>query len=142
MNTLQHFGQVGRRGFYRPTAVVTFDRALAMCVEAMRQARSLELADLLLNTCGLTGFVSPDVFKRYEIANKWAESAGTTLRVAMVCRPDVMDPEKIAVLMAQNRGASGDVFLTEVAALAWLDGQSGGTTGTFTGKQPVLKPPE
>jgi hypothetical protein len=127
MNTLKHFEQVGRRGFYRPVATVNFDQAVAMVAESMRHARSLELVDLLVNTNGLVGFPSPDVFARYSLASKWAESAGAALSVAMVARPELIDPQKIGVLMAQNRGVSGDVFTTEAAALAWLDSRAGGS---------------
>ena len=56
---------------------------------------------------------------------KWAESAGSGLRVAMVARAELIDPEKIGVLMAQNRGVAGDVFTTEAAAIAWLDARTG-----------------
>jgi hypothetical protein len=58
---------------------------------------------------------------------KWAESAGSALQVAMVARAEFIDPEKIGVLMAQNRGASGDVFTSEVAAIAWLDSRTTGS---------------
>ncbi len=127
MNTLAHFEQVGKRGFYRPIATVTFERAVDMVAEAMRTARTLGLSDLLVNTNGFIGFASPSIFGRHALAVKWAESAGSGLIVAMVVRPEFMDPEKIGVLMAQNRGATGDVFTTEAAALAWLDARSGGT---------------
>ena len=56
MNTLANFEQVGKRGFYRPTSTVTFERAVDMVAEAMRLARSLGLSDLLVNTTGFTGF--------------------------------------------------------------------------------------
>jgi len=127
MNTLASFEQVGKRGFYRPTVVVTFERAVDMVAEAMRLARSLGLSDLLVNTTGFTGFAAPSIFARHALAVRWAESAGSGLIVAMVARPELIDPEKIGVLMAQNRGATGDVFATEAAALAWLDGRSGGS---------------
>ena len=127
MNTLANFEQVGKRGFYRPTNAGSFERALDMVAEAMRLARSLGLSDLLVNTTGFTGFPSPSIFARHTLAVKWAESAGSGLIVAMVARPELIDPEKIGVLMAQNRGATGDVFATEAAALAWLDGRSGGS---------------
>jgi len=127
MNTLANFEQVGKRGFYRPTSTVSFERALDMVAEAMRLARSLGLSDLLVNTTGFTGFPSPSIFARHTLAVRWAESAGSGLIVAMVARPELIDPEKIGVLMAQNRGATGDVFATEAAALAWLDGRSGGS---------------
>jgi hypothetical protein len=58
---------------------------------------------------------------------KWAESGGFGLTVAMVARSELIDPDKIGLLMAQNRGATGDVFATEAAALAWLDARSGGS---------------
>ena len=127
MNTLKNFEQVGRRGFFRPVGVVSFEQAVEIVAEGMRHARSLELTDLLLNTTGLAGFPIPDVFARYSMASKWAESAGPAMRVAMVVKADLVDPQKIGLLMAQNRGANGDVFPTESAAIAWLDN----ATGTF-----------
>ncbi len=125
MITLKHFEQVGRRGFFRPVGVMSFDQAVEIVGEAMRHARSLELVDLLVNTGGLSGFPTPDVFARYALAGKWAESAGQWLPVAVVARAELIDPEKIGVLMAQNRGFVGDVFTTEAAAIAWLDARNG-----------------
>ena len=127
MKTLKYFEQVGRRGFFRPVGVMNFDQAVEIVAEAMQHARSLELTDLLVNTSGLSGFPTPDVFARYSLANKWAQSAGATLRVAMVARVELIDPQKIGALMAQNRGVSGDVFTTESAAIAWLDSGTGST---------------
>lgn len=127
MNTLANFEQVGKRGFYRPDGNVTFERAVDLVGEAMRLARTLGLQDLLVNTTGFTGFQSPSIFARHALAVKWAQSAGSGLIVAIVARPEFIDPQKIGVLMAQNRGASGDVFTTEAAALAWLDARSGGS---------------
>jgi hypothetical protein len=121
MSTLKHFEQVGRRGFFRPVGTMSFEQAIEVVAEAMRHARSLDLVDMLVNTSGLAGFPTPDVFARYSLASKWAESAGAALRVALVARAELVDPQKIGVLMAQNRGVSGDVFTTEAAAIAWLD---------------------
>jgi hypothetical protein len=130
MNTLPNFEQVGRRGFYRPVGTVTFERAVEMVAEGMRLARSLGLHDLMVNTNGFTGFPAPSIFARHALAVKWAESAGSSLTVAIVTRAELIDPQKIGVLMAQNRGATGDVFATEAAALAWLDARSGGSATT------------
>ncbi|MEO8019240.1 MAG: hypothetical protein ABI769_15615 [Pseudomonadota bacterium] len=125
MNPPAFFEQIGRTGFYRPAATVTFEQALQMCAEAMRYARSIGLTELLLNASGLVGFPSPGVFERYNIAEKWAQASAGTLRVALVVRSEHMDPEKLALLMAQNRGVSGDVFTTEAAALTWLNSHTG-----------------
>ena len=118
---LKYFEHVAKRGFFRPIAVVTFPQAVAMVAEAMRHARSLDLTELLVNTSGLTGFASPDVFARYEMVGQWVPSAGAVLKVAMVCRPEIIDPQKIGVVMAQNRGVAAEVFTNESAAIAWLD---------------------
>jgi hypothetical protein len=118
---MDSFEQAGSRGFYRPAGEVSFEQAVDMVADAMRHARSLGLVDLLANTTALTGFPAPSVFARYAMASKWAENTGPTLRVALVARAEVVDPQKIGVLMMQNRGGNGDVFTNEADALAWLD---------------------
>ena len=125
MRAMTDFEQVGARGFYRPIAHVTFEQAVDLVAEAMVTARELDLADLLVNTTGLTGFTPPSVFARYDMAGKWTQSAGAMLRVAMVARRELIDPQKIGVLMMQNRGGTGDVFATEAEALSWLDARLG-----------------
>jgi hypothetical protein len=112
------FERRGSRGFYRPVGVVTFEQAIGLVAESMRHARAEGLVDLLVNTQGFTGFPTPSTFARYSLAVKWAESAGESLRVALVTGPEIMDPQKIGVLMAQNRGVNGDVFTNETDALA------------------------
>jgi hypothetical protein len=121
VSNLDYLEQIAHRGFYRPTGTVTFERAVELVTNAMVSARNRGCTDLLVNVCGLTGFDPPTTFARYELAARWAESAGGKLRVAMVAPAALIDPEKIGVLMAQNRGVAGDVFTTEVAAIAWLD---------------------
>jgi hypothetical protein len=125
MKVMEHFEQVGSRGFYRPIAQVSFEQAVDMIAEGIRNARDLGLADMVANTTGLTGFSPPSVFARHAMALKWAQSAGASMRVAMVARPELIDPQKIGVLMYQNRGGNGEVFISESDALAWLDARLG-----------------
>jgi hypothetical protein len=121
MQNLSHFEITGKRAFYRPVGKVSFEQAVELVAQAMKAARTAGCADMLVNVCGLTGFAAPTTIGRYAMAQRWAESSGTRLRVAMVVRPEFMDPQKIGVLMAQNRGVTGDVFLNELNGLAWLD---------------------
>jgi len=125
MRAIKDFEQVGTRGFYRPIAQVSFEQAVDMVAQAIVGARDLGLVDMLVNTTGLTGFTPPSVFARYGMSTKWAQTAGSTLRVAMVARVELIDPQKIGVLMLQNRGGIGDVFTNEAEALAWLDARLG-----------------
>jgi hypothetical protein len=129
MNTIEHFEATGKRGFYRPRGHASFELAVEMVTDAMRHARAIGLESLLVNTTELTGLTAPSIFARHALAVKWAEAAGSTLHVAMVARPELLDPEKIGVIMAQNRGASADVFRTEAAALAWLDARPRNSPG-------------
>jgi len=125
MRAMKDFEQVGTRAFYRPIAQVSFEQAVDMVAQAIANARDLGLADMLANTTGLTGFTPPSVFARYTMSTKWAQNAGNTLRVALIARPELIDPQKIGVLMYQNRGGNGDVFASEAEALAWLDARQG-----------------
>ena len=123
MNTIENFESIGKRGFYRPEGKATFELGVELVAEAMKHARALGLESLLINTCGLTGVNPPSIFARHSLAVKWAEAAGSSLHVALVAREELIDPERIGLVMAQNRGVSGNVFTNEALALAWLDRQ-------------------
>ncbi len=125
MSRPEYFEQIAARGFYRTLGSASFEQAVDMVAAAMKHARAVGCTDLLVNVLGLTGFPPPSTIARYAMAMKWVESAGASLRVAMVVRPEIIDPQRIGVLMAQNRGASGDVFVDEVQALRWLDASRG-----------------
>jgi hypothetical protein len=129
MDKLEHFEVIGKRGFYRPSGKASFEQAVDRVAAAMRHARSLGLQSLLVNSTAFTGLTPPDIFARHDLAVKWAEGAGPGLHVALVARPELIDPEKIGVLMAQTRGASGDVFRTEAEAICWLDARHDNTAG-------------
>ena len=122
---MDHFEQAGSRGFYRPVGNLSFEQAVDLVAEAIQVARELGLSDLLVNVTELTGFTAPSVFARYSMATKWAQVAGASLRVAMVARPEIIDPQKIGVLIMQNRGGTGDIFTSERDALEWLDARLG-----------------
>jgi hypothetical protein len=125
MKVMDHFEQVGTRGFYRPVGQVSFEQAVDLIADGVRTARELGLADMVANTTGLTGFTPPNVFSRHSMALKWAQSAGASMRVALVARAELIDPQRIGVLMYQNRGGNGDVFTNETEAVAWLDARLG-----------------
>jgi hypothetical protein len=54
------------------------------------------------------------------MARSWAEAADGRLRVAMLVRPEFIDPERFAVVAASNFGLTSQVFDQESDALAWL----------------------
>lgn len=121
MSAPDFFEHTGKRGFYRPVLTCSFERAVDLVADALAYARSIGLTEILVNTTLLSGFPPPTTFQRYAMAVKWAQGSAGVLRVAMVARPELIDPEKIGMVMAQNRGVSTDVFTNEPDGVAWLD---------------------
>lgn len=111
----------GSRAVYRPDGFVTFDEAVTRVRTAIRVARSGGAKDLLVDTTGLTGFSSPDTFQRFLAAVAWAEQAAGRLRLAMVARPEMIDPKKFGVTVARNRGLISNIFTSDTEARHWLD---------------------
>jgi hypothetical protein len=125
MEKPEHFEQVDRRGYYRPVGDVTFEKAITLVADAMLYAREHGMTELLANVCGLkAAHAGVTIFDRHAMVVRWADCAGTALRVVLVARPEMIDPDKIGVLMAQNRGVSGEVFTNEAEAIAWLEGKA------------------
>ena len=115
------FEVLGTRGFHRLTGEMTLERAVEQVAQALSRARQLELEDFLVNATALGGFDTPGVFERYAMFTRWVQCAGMSLRIAFVVRSSFIDHQKIGVLIAQNRGLTGEVFADEASALKWLD---------------------
>lgn len=121
MGIMKGLEQIGTRAYFRPVGVFTLAQGMALVAAAIRAARDLGLADMLVDITGASGFAPPNAFERYELGTTWADSAGPNLALAFVVRPELIDPQKIGAVVAQNRNAIVDVFSSEADALAWLD---------------------
>jgi len=115
------FEVLGTRSFHRPLGEMTFQQGVELVARGLAHARALELDDILVDTTGLAGFEPPCVFDRYAMITRWVKCAGLALRIAVVTRPPFIDAQRLGVLIAQNRGASIEVFTGEAQALRWLD---------------------
>lgn len=123
MGQPDHLEVCGRRGFFRPVGVMSLDEATAHIDALLRHAREAGLEQLLVDIRALTGYPVPSLVERYLITTRWAGTAAGALAVAMLVRPELIDPGKFGVLVARNRGLHCDVFARECEALGWLDGQ-------------------
>ncbi len=121
MGQLDGFEIAGGRGFYRPAGSVSFDHVVALVTAAIAASRTQGVEDLLVNTCALTGFPSPNTFQRYFAVKEWAATAGGRLRVCMVARAEMIDPDRFGLIVAANQNLVANIVTTEVEALAWLD---------------------
>ena len=76
---------------------------------------------MVVNVTELTGFASPSVVNRYSSIKQWARTARGRVRLALVARPEHIDPEKFGVTVAVNHGLDANVFVSEANAIGWLD---------------------
>jgi hypothetical protein len=94
--------------------------AASKVIEVITYARENGIRKLLVDTTGWTGHTSPSTIERYHVAEEFAHAARSAVKVAMVVRPELMDPNKFEVTVAENRRMDGNVFDSECEALAWL----------------------
>src|SRR5687767_4193921 len=95
---------------YRPSGTFTFDDAVNRIDEALEFCREHDIPKIMVNILDVTGFPPPNVIQRYVFACKWAQTAQGQVTLAMVAPEQLIDPEKIGVTMAENRGLTTEVF--------------------------------
>jgi hypothetical protein len=120
MSELEHFETVGDHAEYRPSGQVSLAEAVQLVGSAITLARERQLRNLLVVTTGLTGFEPPNIVDRYFFIKEWAVAADRFVRLAMVARREMIDPQKFGVTVAANNGLVAEIFESEEGALAWL----------------------
>ena len=120
MKAPEHFEAVESHCCFRLTGHGTLLDAAAKVIESITFSREQGLRKLLIDTTNWTGHVSPDTLERFSVAEAFTEAARSAVKLSMVVRPELMDPDKFEVTVATNRGLNGNVFDSEKDALAWL----------------------
>ena len=104
---------------HRPEGHVSFREGLDVLSRAVVY-RQNGIRRLLIDTTKLTGFGEPGTAERFSIGEWLARDARAAVKVAMVARPELLDPARFAVTVARNRGLFTKGFSSESEALAWL----------------------
>lgn len=123
MDRPTNFEMVGARAYFRPSGCVSLETAVEMVTGAITFANAQAAHELLINVRGLTGFDSPSLAERFAMVQKWVAAARGQVRIAMVARAELIDPQKFGVTVARNRGLDADIFVSEAEAVAWFDGK-------------------
>ena len=97
-----------------------FEAATALVTAALTHAFMQRQDRLLVVATDVVGFDSPGVPARHEMMRHWAAAAQAWVRLAIVVRAELIDPEKFGVIAARNFGFVTDVFEAEREALDWL----------------------
>ncbi|MES2921359.1 MAG: hypothetical protein V4819_07425 [Verrucomicrobiota bacterium] len=120
MKVPEHFEVAESHYCYRLTGHGPLLEAAGKIIEAITFSREQGLRNLLIDTTNWTGHANPDTVERFAVAEAFSEAARSAVKLAMVVRPELMDPDKFEVTVATNRGMNGNVFDSEEDALAWL----------------------
>jgi hypothetical protein len=120
MKAPEHFEVMEGYCCYRLSGHGPLAEAASKVIEVIAFTREQGMRNLLIDTTGWTGHKSPGTLERYNVAKAFAEAAGSAVKLAMVIRPEMMDPDKFEVTVAKNRLLVGNVFDSEKDALAWL----------------------
>src|SRR5262245_47597992 len=113
MKAPEHFEIMEGYCCYRLLGHGPLAEAASKVIEIITFTREQGIRNLLIDTTGWTGHNSPDTCERYDVAKAFAEAARSKVKLAMVVRPEMMDPDKFEVTVAQNRWLVGNVFDSE-----------------------------
>lgn len=123
MDKPDHFHMEAGHAVFRPRGVMSLEEAVQLVTTAIAFSRQQSVRRLLVDTTGLAGFRPPDLAARYFFIHEWARAAGGGVCVALVARPEMIDPQRFGVTVAANAGFVSDIFPSEQAALGWLQAQ-------------------
>jgi ribosomal-protein-alanine N-acetyltransferase len=107
---------------YRPTVGGSLPEVLAGLVTTLTWARGAGVTRFLADARRLPGIESLNTFERFELGERAAAAAGPGMSVAFVAPAHLLDPGRLGVMVASNRGVRSSAFTDEVAALDWLVG--------------------
>ena len=120
MTDLHPFEIVGNVAVFLLVGDHRFTTASKLVASTLAQARLQRHDRLLVVATELTGFDPPGIAARHQMIREWAHAAQGWVRLALVVRPEFIDPERFGVLAAHSFGLIADVFETEADAFAWL----------------------
>ena len=112
---------LGDVAVFRAGGDMRWEQAVALGKATIEAARRAGARKLLIDTTGAQCMTPPSVGDRALMAREWAAAAGSALHIAVLTKPEMIDPEKLGMILARQFGASIDVFLDEMDALAWLE---------------------
>jgi hypothetical protein len=109
-----------REGYWearvRPTD--SFPRVMAQMEELRVFCADRKPARVLLDMRGYLGTLT--ITDRYELGNFGGHLQGLVGRMAAMARSELVDPQKFAVRVAQNRGLNVELFIDPEEAVRWL----------------------
>jgi hypothetical protein len=107
---------------FRPVGRRTLQQGVVLLRDVIARANAQRIRKLMLVITEVTGYEIPSLAMRSSIVREWADAAGGGVSIAVVCRPEYIDPQKFGIKVATSLGMIADVFESESEAMDWLRG--------------------
>ncbi len=105
---------------FSPRGSASLVKAVELVSEAIAFCRVNGIERLLADVTGLVGFTAPSLLDRFLLAEEWADAAKGEVTLALVVKPEHIDPRHFGVVVATDAGLVTETFTTEYGALEWL----------------------
>jgi hypothetical protein len=119
------FEVIGEVARFRLTGEHVLEDGVHQIADAIVRTKESGYDKLLVDITAITGVEPPGVDRRYWLMGEWAKAGRGSVRVAMVARPEFIEPDRYAVIAGMNAGFTNNVFETEAEAMDWLLGRRG-----------------
>jgi hypothetical protein len=122
VNKPEFYRALPTHALYRPIANVSVAEATELILEAIAFAREHTVRRLLIDATHLAEHEPLTIVERLNLSEQLADEAHGTMKIAIVTRPENMDSQRFAMVVAANRGLHSYVFTSVRKAKAWLAG--------------------
>lgn len=116
---------VGEVARFRLTGGQVLEDGVQQIADAIVRTKESGIDKLLVDITGITGVEPPGVNARLWLMGEWARAGRSSVRAAIVVRPEFIEPDRFGVIAGMNAGFISNVFETETQALDWLLGRRG-----------------
>jgi hypothetical protein len=117
---LEHFELKKEHAVFCPVGQTSFAEVSELMSRAVRRCRKEKIAKLLIDSTGLPGLQPPGMAERYNLAERIATDAASSVKIAHVASPKWVRSGKFAITVAKNRGLDAENFLSPASAVEWL----------------------
>jgi hypothetical protein len=110
---------------FRPGGSEGLDQGVSLVGGAIQRTRQSSIDKLLVD---ITAIASgpPTLAERHRIMAEWATAGRGAIRLALVIRPEFVDPDNSGTSVALSHGLAFRGFLSQTRAMEWLLGRRGG----------------
>jgi hypothetical protein len=121
MDAPEYFELADGYAIYRPVGDIPLQQAIDWISKVITYSVEQKIPKLLVDSTRLTGLTPPLTWDRFRMAERFARAArGAYIKVVLIALPEMLDPRRLGVTVARNRGLFANVFTSEPEAVAWL----------------------